>query len=35
MSIRAYSFELLVLTVFALALSVMFIWGSIACSVLP
>jgi hypothetical protein len=29
MSLRAYCFELLVLTVFALALSVMFVWGGI------
>jgi hypothetical protein len=34
MTIRAYCFELLVLTVFTLAISAMFVWGSIACSVL-
>jgi hypothetical protein len=34
MTIRAYCFEPLVLTVFALALSAMFVWGSIACSIL-
>jgi hypothetical protein len=34
MTIRTYCFELLVLTAFALALSVMFVWGGIVHSVL-
>jgi hypothetical protein len=35
MLLRAYVFEAIVLAVFALALSAMFVWGGIVHSVLP